>query len=187
MKKSAIAAVLAVLIVFLLPFGVLAAQPADYPDNSDSLFFIDNITATVSAFRSALNTPPADAKAAAEALAADAVYTVYTLADGRESVGISFRCDTPEAAALLNSAVLQEFGKILEREQKSYGSGSTVFMDKTHIIGEGRLHIWGYWFTRLLGGASGVFPSYYEDFRVADLNIDENRLPSIFMLAFGLF
>jgi hypothetical protein len=187
MKKNALAVLLAVVTVLLLPLSAFAAQPTDYPDKSDSLSFIKNISTTLLAFRNALNNPPTDAKAAAELLAADTVYTAYTLADGRESVGISFRCDTNNAAALLNPTILQEFGKLLVEEQKNYGSPGAVYMDKTHIVGEARLHIWGYWLTRLFGGANGIFTTYYEDFRVADLNVEENRIPFLLLMLAGLF
>ncbi|MDR1806149.1 MAG: hypothetical protein LBQ80_05225 [Clostridium sp.] len=183
MKKMLSVLLLAALLLCVLPFAALA----DYPDHSDSLSFIDNMKTAVAAFKSGKATSPKQAAELARALADEVSYSCYTMEDGRESVLISFSCDTDAAAALLSPAVLREFAAIVAAEQEDYASSDAVLMGEARIIGEARLHIWGYWFTRFLGGASGLLKNYYEDFRIAELNYDENRLPLWFMLPFGLF
>ncbi|MDR0883581.1 MAG: hypothetical protein LBN05_03115 [Oscillospiraceae bacterium] len=186
MKKTC-STLLALALVLTLTLSAFAAAPVDYPDGSDSASIVETFVGTLSALSTARKNPPADPQAAAAALAAQAQYTLYTLADGKKSVTIAFRADTPEAAALLDSATLQAFAHALAEAQKNYGDADTVYMTQTHIAGEARLHIAGYWFTRLLGGARGLLKANYEDFRVADLNVDEDRLPWWMFIAAGLF
>jgi len=125
---------------------------------------------------------PCNAKDVGQALAEQAIYTVYTIPGTEtQSVLISVPLDEEAFLRLYAPPVLRAFTKAALEEQASVipegASVTFLLMDANHIAGEARLHLIGYVFTSLAGGERGLFAGVHERFRVIDLNVDEARVP----------
>ena len=125
----------------------------------------------------------ADAEARGREIAEQAVYQVYTIPDtDNKSVLISVPLDEKQNLALYSIPVLRAFTRAaLELQEEHIPEDAEevvfIFMDARHIAGETKLHLIGWVGTNLLCGEDGPFAGYHESFRVADLNVDEDRVP----------
>ena len=105
------------------------------------------------------------------------------LRDGRYTYYMAVDLRTDDAAYLRNPDVMRSTShKLYKRSEtmaKRNKAKSPVLMDYTHIVGEMELHYIVYRVTDDLGGASlkGVPGKLYRSASVAELNIDENRMP----------
>lgn len=110
------------------------------------------------------------------------VYLVE-LRDGRKTYYMAVDFQNDESVCLSNIFVLRATSrKLLERSQslqKSTKTDYVALMDYTHIVGELGLHYAGYRVTNAMGGEilRGPIGKAYNSFKVADLNIDEQRMP----------
>lgn len=114
-------------------------------------------------------------------IADDADLYVVTTANGKKTVYIAVDLRTEEAGKLRNINVLRETSsKLLKKSEKiaSRKSGSFEIMDYTHIVGEIKIHHDVFILTDSLGGEKlhGVLLKIYNSSKVADLNIDEQRI-----------
>jgi hypothetical protein len=122
---------------------------------------------------------------AADAIAADATFTVTVTKDGVSTVYIAVPVeDYPQ---LFNAGVFDETVKKLAEAQEAYKEDGMTLMSYEHIAGELALHAAVYAVTYMLGADQdgSVFHSFYESARIADLNVDENRAPGWFLEFFG--
>ena len=127
---------------------------------------------------------PGDAQAVGQALAEQAIYTVYTIPGAEtRSVLISIPLDEEQFLQLYAPPVLRAFTKAALEEQASAipedARVAFLLMDADHIAGETQMHLAGYVLTHLAGGEKGPFAGLYERFRVIDLNVDEARVPPL--------
>lgn len=134
---------------------------------------------------------PGNAQAAGQALAEQAVYSVYTVAEtGEPSVLITIPLEEQQYLQLYAPSVMRAFtAAALELQEEAIPEDAEVtflLMNARHIAGETRLHLIGYVFTALAGGEQGPFAGYYEQFRVISLNVDENRVPGLLIDLAGL-
>ena len=116
----------------------------------------------------------------AEDIAADAAFIPVTLDDGRETVYI--RVGVESEPAIRNLSVCIKTGKLLyERQQAEYGDAGLALMSERHIVGELAMHVILYALFSGVGGADENSPvhDYYARAAVADLNIDEARIPGV--------
>jgi len=126
----------------------------------------------------------ANAQAAGQALAEQAVYDVFELPGGEDkSVVIRIPMDERGYLQLYAPPVLRAFTAAALELQKEKIPEDTqnvtfVLMDAAHITGETALHLTGYFLTSAAGGPRGIFSGLHEHFRVIDLNVDEDRIPS---------
>ena len=123
-----------------------------------------------------------DAQAVGRALAEQSQYTVQTLTGTEtQSVFISVPLEEEGYLQLYSPAVLRAFTRAaLELQADAIPEDAEVtflLMNGRHIAGEAQLHMIGYVFTQLAGGADGLFAEFDERFRVIDLNVTENRVP----------
>jgi|GEM_PF-1704080 len=131
-----------------------------------------------------------DAQAVGQALAQEAVYSVYTIpgTDDR-SILIQIPLDDTQFLQLYSPAVLRAFSFAALQVQEDAVPDDTPYlfllMNVRHIAGETKLHLVGYVVTYLTGGEDGLFPALHESFRVVDLNVDEDRIPPWFMRFVG--
>ena len=132
-----------------------------------------------------------DAQATGQALAEQAVYTITVLPGSDDkSVLISIPLDEAAFLQLYSPPVLRAFTRAaLELQQdklpEDTQSVTFVLMGENHIAGETKLHLVGYVFTYLTGGDCGPFAGLHERFRVIDLNVDEARVPPVFIRFVG--
>lgn len=105
------------------------------------------------------------------------------LDDGTQTYYMAVDFRTAQALALSNPQVLRELCRQLDEKQKLMaeegGNEDYVLMDYTHLVGELEVHYIGYLLTGALGAENGPLSSFYNSCKVADLNIDENRLGPI--------
>ncbi|MDR0531561.1 MAG: hypothetical protein LBG83_05810 [Oscillospiraceae bacterium] len=123
-----------------------------------------------------------NAAAAGRELAAQAAYHTYVIPGSENwSIAIAVPLDEEPFRQLYSPAVLRAFAREAQQLQKEpypQPPGTTyIYMDARHIAGETQLHLVGYVFTTLAGGEQGLLKEYHERFRVADLNVDEDRVP----------
>jgi len=131
-----------------------------------------------------------DARAVGRVLAEEAIYSVYTIpgTDDR-SILIQIPLDDAPFLQLYSPAVLRAFSFAALQAQEDAVPDDTTYlfllMNVRHIAGETKLHLVGYAFTYTMGGEQGPFSSLHERFRVIDLNVDEDRIPPLFMRFVG--
>ncbi len=105
------------------------------------------------------------------------------LDDGTQTFYMAVDFQTAQALALSNPQVLRELCRQLDEKQKLMAEEDKnegyVLMDYTHLVGELEVHYIGYLLTGALGAENGPLSSFYNSCKVADLNIDENRLGPI--------
>ena len=121
----------------------------------------------------------------ADQIAADSTFTVTVTKDGVSTVYIAVPVeDYPQ---LFNAGVFDETVKKLAETQETYKTDGMTLMSYEHIAGELALHAAVYAVTYLLGADQdgSTFHAYYDDARVADLNLDESRAPGWFLEFFG--
>ena len=121
----------------------------------------------------------------ADQIATDSTFTVTVTQDGVSTVYIAVPVeDYPQ---LFNAGVFDETVRKLADAQKTYQADGMTLMSYEHIAGELALHAAVYAVTYLLGGDKDGSPvhSYYENARVANLNVDESRMPSFAIDFFG--
>ena len=123
--------------------------------------------------------------AEASEIAAGAVYTPVILDDDTKTVFISLSIE--DNIELTKIPVCCEVSRILYSTQADYADETYTLMSLKHITGELALHAIVYVMTDSLGGEqdNNPFHSYYEQARIADLNIDESRIPSATIEAVG--
>ncbi|MCL2531755.1 MAG: hypothetical protein FWE40_06330 [Oscillospiraceae bacterium] len=120
-------------------------------------------------------------------LARETTYIAATLPCGHATVFMAVDFGDPRFIQLYSPAVLRAFSREaeqLQREFLPYGEPYWI-MCARHIAGETKLHLWGYTFTTVLGGECGPLASYHLRLRVADLNVDEDRIPPWLMRGVG--
>lgn len=126
-----------------------------------------------------------NAQETGRALAEQVTYTIYTVPDSQQqSVLITIPLEQEQYLQLYSPHVLRAFtAAALELQAAAIPEGtedvSFLLMDAAHIAGETRLHLIGYVFTHLVGGAQGPLAGYYDQFRVISLNVDEARVPHV--------
>ena len=88
---------------------------------------------------------------------------------------------------LFNAGVFDETVQKLSEAQAAEQTDGMTLMSYEHIAGELALHAAAYAVTYMLGGDQdgSMFHSFYESARIADLNVDESRLPSGVLAFFG--
>ena len=121
----------------------------------------------------------------ADQIAADSTFTVTVTKDGVSTVYIAVPVeDYPQ---LFNAGVFDETVARLAEAQGAYQADGMTLMTYEHIAGELALHAAVYALTYLVGGDQEGSPlhTYYDDARVADLNVDESRAPSSVISFFG--
>ena len=114
----------------------------------------------------------------ADQIAEASTFTVTVTKDGVSTVYIAVPVeDYPQ---LFNAGVFNETAQKLAEAQGAYQEDGMTLMSYEHIAGELALHAAVYAVTYLVGADQdgSLFHSYYEDARIADLNVDENRAPS---------
>lgn len=114
----------------------------------------------------------------AEQIADASAFTVTVTKDGVSTVYIAVPIESyPQ---LFNAGVFDETVKKLAEKQQEYQTEDMTLMSYEHIAGELALHAAIYAATYLLGGdrEDSTFHSYYDSAKVADLNVDEERVSS---------
>ena len=114
----------------------------------------------------------------ADQIAEASTFTVTVTKDGVSTVYIAVPVeDYPQ---LFNAGVFNETAQKLAEAQGAYQDDGMTMMSYEHIAGELALHAAVYAVTYLVGADQdgSLFHSYYEQARVADLNVDESRAPS---------
>ena len=121
----------------------------------------------------------------ADQIAADTTFTVTVTQDGVSTVYIAVPVE--RYPQLFNAGVFDETVQKLADGQEATGTDGMTLMSYEHIAGELALHAAAYAVTYMLGGDQdgSAFHSFYESARVADLNVDESRLPSGVIDFFG--
>lgn len=133
--------------------------------------------------------PAEEKNSLAQTIADEAKIYLVVLGDGRKTYYMAVDFRTKEALALANPSVLRETCRILDENQQAMrenGQDSLELMDYTHIVGELKLHFLGYLVTDALGGENSPFAGLYNSFKVADLNVDESRVPPQIIRVFGV-
>lgn len=121
----------------------------------------------------------------ADRIAGASTFTVTVTKDGVSTVYIAVPVeDYPQ---LFNAGVFDETVAKLAEAQEAYQADGMTLMTYEHIAGELALHAAIYAVTYLVGADKdgSLFHSYYENARVADLNVDESRAPAGFLAFFG--
>ena len=121
----------------------------------------------------------------ADRIAADSTFTVTVTQDGVSTVYIAVPVECyPQ---LFNAGVFDETVQKLAETQAAEQTDGMTLMSYEHIAGELALHAAAYAVTYMLGGDQdgSAFHSFYESARVADLNVDENRVPAGVLAFFG--
>lgn len=121
----------------------------------------------------------------ADQIAADSTFTVTVTQDGVSTVYIAVPVESyPQ---LFNAGVFDETVQKLAETQAAEQTDGMTLMSYEHIAGELALHAAAYAVTYMLGGDQdgSVFHSFYDSARIADLNVDESRLPSGVLEFFG--
>lgn len=130
-----------------------------------------------------------------DSIVADSKYTVTVTADGKDTVYIAVSIiDHPEIydARVFLSVVkklAEKSNEIAIENGIDTNSENYSPMMYTHIAGELSLHMITMDVTGFLGGDSWniLFKDFYQKSIVADLNIDESRVPSFFIEFWGNF
>ena len=126
-----------------------------------------------------------DLAGCADQIAADSTFTVTVTKDGVSTVYIAVPVeDYPQ---LFNAGVFDETVARLAEAQGAYQTDGMTLMSYEHIAGELALHAAVYALTYMVGADQDGSPlhTYYDDARVADLNVDESRAPSAVIAFFG--
>ena len=122
-----------------------------------------------------------------QAIADNTSVYLVVLSDGSKTYYMAVDFRTKESLSLCNPRVLREVCEKLDEKQRELADdGEFELMDYTHIVGELQLHFLGYLVTDALGGEAGPFAGLYNSFKVADLNVDESRVPPRIIRIFGL-
>lgn len=121
----------------------------------------------------------------ADQIAADSTFTVTVTQDGVSTVYIAVPVE--RYPQLFNAGVFDETVQKLAETQAAEQTDGMTLMSYEHIAGELALHAAVYAVTYMMGGDrdGSVFHSFYESARIADLNVDESRLPSGMIDFFG--
>ncbi len=130
-----------------------------------------------------------------DAIVADSKYTVTVTADGKDTVYIAVSIiDHPE---IYDARVFLSVVKKLAQKSDEVAIENGIDVDSdnynpmmyTHIAGELSLHMITMDITGFFGGDSWniLLKDFYEKSIVADLNIDESRVPSFFIEFWGNF
>lgn len=119
-------------------------------------------------------------------LAEEATYINKTLDGDVETVFISFDIEAGDFSNLMKLDVLKAFTKYAFEKQKDFASEEAKLLSKTQIAGEAFLHMLGYRLTKAFGGDSGPFATYYNQFKVVEINIDEARISPAFINFIGM-
>ena len=121
----------------------------------------------------------------ADQIAAESTFTVTVTKDGVSTVYIAVPLE--RYPQLFNAGVFDETVRRLAETQSAQQADGMTLMSYEHIAGELAMHAAVYAVTYMLGGDQdgSVFHSFYEAARVADLNMDESRLPSGVIDFFG--
>ena len=126
-----------------------------------------------------------DLAGCADQIAEASAFTVTVTKDGVSTVYIAVPVqDYPQ---LFNAGVFDETVARLAEAQGAYQAEGMTLMTYEHIAGELALHAAIYALTYMVGADREDSPlhTYYDDARVADLNVDENRAPSAFISFIG--
>lgn len=121
--------------------------------------------------------PKRDIDKYSDIIADNATYHVEALEDGTPTVYISV--DLEKCPQLVNLAIFGETVMKLAEKQKVYSDESFTLMDYRHIAGELAIH--GIISVLLCESDSEL----YDKAKIADLNVDESRLPIKSIRAFG--
>ena len=123
-----------------------------------------------------------------EVLCRQADVYLVKLTDGHKTYYMAIDFRTPEAVYYSNLFVLRRtslklLNRSLEMARKAKLKDAEL-MDYRHIVGELAIHYLGYRVTDALGGEAlpGILGKIYRSFSIADINIDESRMP--FMIRF---
>ncbi|MBQ8210142.1 MAG: hypothetical protein IJZ35_06145 [Clostridia bacterium] len=131
---------------------------------------------------------------AADEIAGESVCKVRDLGEDAKTVVISV--DIENNPELTDIGTLYGVTLALYEKQAELDDGTYVLMSKSHIAGELALHVILFRLFDVLGGSSedSSINEYYNGAKVAEINIDEERLsPEIFdaigalIIAFGSF
>lgn len=126
---------------------------------------------------------PEQIETISDLLCREADIYLVELKDGHKTYYMAIDFHTPEAAYYSNLFVLRSTSrKLLSRSEdlaKRANLDYVKLMDYPHIIGELAIHYLAYRVTDGLGGEqlTGVLGKVYKLSSVADLNIDEARMP----------
>ena len=121
----------------------------------------------------------------ADQIAADSTFTVTVTKDGVSTVYIAVPVENyPQ---LFNAGVFDDTVARLAEGQTAYAADGMTLMTYEHIAGELALHAAVYAVTYLVGADQDGSPlhTYYDNARIADLNVDESRAPSSFLEFIG--
>jgi len=162
-------------------FGMQAESTPDI--TADAGFFAPLFDAANGILRllHAMLLPAGEAAALGTQLAKEAEYTLRILENGSVTVDIALYIADDPAFFCVNPNVSRAFAQQAVIEQQKYAPPDAAMMDEAHIAGELRFHALGYLGILFLGGRHGLFASPFESFSLANLNIDENRVPSCFL------
>lgn len=133
------------------------------------------------------DTPEAE-KTVAEKIADGCVYTVTVTDGGVKTVYIAV--DLAANPELFNLGVMQDAVKEMYENTKEITGGEEGYtlMDYYDIAGELALHMIVYSVLDPVSASlTGTFKGYYDSAKVADLNIDETRVPRFFITLIGRF
>ncbi len=118
-----------------------------------------------------------------DALSEEANVYLVELQDGRKTYYMAIDLRTEGAVYYSNLFVLRRTSRKLLQRSESLAEQAEIddaaLMDYRHILGELAIHLAGYRLTDGLGGErlSGALGKVYHTCMVADLNIDEDRMP----------
>ncbi len=121
----------------------------------------------------------------ADEIANASTFTVTVTKDGVSTVYIAVPVeDYPQ---LFNAGVFDETVQKLCEAQNEYKTDDMTLMSYEHIAGELAMHAAVYAVTYLIGAdrEDNRFHSYYDSAKVAELNLDEERVSSGFIDFFG--
>lgn len=129
-----------------------------------------------------------------DAIVADSKYTVTVSADGKDTVYIAVSIiDHPE---IYDARVFLNVVKKLAKKSDEIAAANGIDVDSdnydpmlyTHIAGELSLHMITYSLTDAIGGNdwTGFIGELYNSSVIADLNIDESRVPRQFVEFIGI-
>lgn len=153
----------------------VASDSSVYDTNGDG-----NVTPVeiASVFSKYIFADSASLEGCGEQIADASTFTVTVTKDGVSTVYIAVPVESyPQ---LFNAGVFDETVKKLAEKQEALKTEDMTLMSYEHIAGELALHAAIYAATYLLGGdrEDSTFHSYYDSAKVADLNVDEDRVSS---------
>lgn len=118
-------------------------------------------------------------------IAVESVYRVRDYGENAKTVVISV--DIANNPELFDLGTIYDVTQALYAKQAELDDGTYVLMSKSHIAGELTLHVLLFKLFDMLGGSSeeSSFNDYYNGAKVAEINLDEDRLAPEFFDAVG--